>query len=142
MHDLVDHMHGAHPLENDGIKCHDCWKEFQVQSDLVMHIQNAHINEAKLCTHFIETRCIFGDSCWFKHNESKQVAEFKCIYCDSTFKSKSDLMSHCKREHPNKVNQYKNEQNEKCIHETNDTLKKLFNMMETLCEGAVSERDC
>ena len=36
MHDLVDHMHGAHPLENDGIKCHDCWKEFQVQSDLVI----------------------------------------------------------------------------------------------------------
>ena len=99
----------------------------------------------------------FGDSCWFKHNESKQVAEFKCIYCDSTFKSKSDLMSHRKREHPNKVNQCKNEQNEKCIHgpkscwykhtdkhtenndinqndETNDTLKKLFNMMETFAQ--------
>ena len=59
MHDLVDHMHGAHPLENDGIKCHDCWKEFQVQSDLVMHIQNEHNNEAKLCTHFIERRCFF-----------------------------------------------------------------------------------
>ena len=80
MHDLVDHMHGAHPMDNDGIKCDDCWKEFQVQSDLLAHIQNEHNKETKLCNPFLERRCIFGDSCWFVHEGSKQVADLMILF--------------------------------------------------------------
>ena len=118
MHELVDHMHGAHPLDNDDcIKCDSCWKEFRVQSDLVVHIQNEHSDKVKLCSHFLEGRCIFADSCWFLHDESQQVQlDFKCIYCDSTFNSKSDLMSHRKREHPGKIKECKNEMNGSCQH--------------------------
>ena len=158
MHDLVDHMHGSHPLESyqDGMTCNHCGEELQTKSDLMMHIQKEHSEKVKVCDYFIEGMCTFGDLCWFSHDESKLLKEIKCIICDCNFGSKSLLMKHRKKEHRRKVPQCKNETNGCCqygstfcwfIHsdmnesesgnlnvsqndDKNELIKKLFDMME------------
>ena len=99
MHDLVDHMHGSHPLESyqDGMTCNHRGEELQTKSDLMMHIQKEHSEKVKVCDYFIEGMCTFGDLCWFSHDESKLLKEFKCIICDCNFGSKSLLMKHRKK---------------------------------------------
>ena len=71
MHDLVDHMHGAHPLENEGdvnrydLKCQDCEYPAEDICDLGSHIFKVHSSE-----NFDEI--------------------IKCRYCQETFNGKGD----------------------------------------------------
>ena len=62
----------------------------------MMHIQKEHSEKIKVCEYFIGGMCTFGEFCWFSHDESKFVKEFKCIICDCNFCSKSALMKHRK----------------------------------------------
>ena len=118
MHELVDHMHWSHPLEDyendDYIKCSYCREEFHIKSELMMHIQNQHPEKVKQCVFFIEGKCTFGNECWFSHDQSKPLEEFKCAICESKFTSKFDLMHHRKKEHGRKVPKCKNEKNGCC----------------------------
>ena len=158
MHDLVDHMHGSHPLDDyiENIKCNYCGDYFPAKSDLMNHIHQEHEDKVQVCIYFLEDRCTWGDSCWFSHDQEKKLAGFKCTICGQKFLSKSELMRHRKLEHTRKVKQCKNDTNGGCLYgskscwfnhtdmqnksennpnvninnETNDIIKKLFDMME------------
>ena len=110
---------------------------------------------------FIEGKCTFGDECWFSHDQSKPLEEFKCAICESKFTSKFDLMHHRKKEHGRKVPKCKNEKNGCCqigpkfcwfIHtedeeiceslnmkqnDTKEMIKKLFDMMENFAKRLI-----
>ena len=161
MHDLVDHMHGSHPIDHyiENIKCNYCDNYFPAKSDLMDHIQKEHEDKVQVCIYFLEDRCTWGDSCWFSHDQEKKLSGFKCTICGHQFLSKSELMRHRKFEHNRKVKKCKNENNGDCpygskscwfthtdmLNESesnpnvnNDIIKKIFDMMENFGERIIN----
>ena len=72
-----------------------------------------HHPSNKKCKNFPKT-CIRGKTCWYVHDEDKDLEPnsetftdqiFKCNVCDKEFKSKSNFMKHKKETHANIVNQ-------------------------------------
>ena len=132
-------------------------KIFQERKDKVIHIKCEHKEKVKLCKHFVEGKCVFGEECWFLHDKTKKLEKIKCMFCELSFNSKQELMNHRKNEHPKRVKQCANEENGNCQHgprlcwynhtkiddidehksflveqhtEANDMMIKLFDMME------------
>ena len=58
MHDLVDHMHGSHPLEDykENIEYNYCGGFFLERSDLMDHLKQEHADKVPVCTLFLEER--------------------------------------------------------------------------------------
>ena len=159
IHHLVDHMHGVHSIEDDdfdyecSFRCEHCGKGFHESNNLKIHVQHEHSEEVKNCKHFLEGKCFFGETCWFSHDQNIEIEKIKCLFCDYSFDSKSELMSHRKTEHPNRVKKCKYENNGSCQHgpnfcwykhteiqknveideniEPNNTITRLFDIIES-----------
>ena len=70
MHELVDHMHGSHPLELESeFKCHfeECFVD---KKHLMQHRKEYHIEKVKPCSYFIEGKCDFDEECWYLHGST------------------------------------------------------------------------
>ena len=166
-------MHETHSWEEEdyNFKCEYCEKGFQERKQIMIHIQCDHSEKVKLCKHFVEGRCIFGEDSWFLHDQSRQIEKIKCMFCEHSFDSKHELMNHRKKDHPTRVKQCNNEENGNCQHgprlcwynhnkkhevdvhesiqleqniQANDMMQKLFDMMENVCHRLVvieSERN-
>ena len=121
IYDLVDHMHREHPLENYQFdwRCEHYEKGFHEQKRLLLHIQYEHNETNKVCRHFLEGNCFFGNECWYSHEKDREIKQIKCMFCDCSFESKSALMSHRKKAHPSRVKQCRNNENGMCQHGPN-----------------------
>jgi len=165
MNDLVEHMHGSHPLDDykENIECTYCGGFFLEKNDLMFHIQQDHADKLPVCTYFLEERCTWGESCWFSHDQAKKLEGFKCTICGDISISKSELMKHRKIEHTRKVRQCKHETNGSCPfgsqlcwfkhtdtknandkdtnvdvnNESNDITKKILDMMENFTKRII-----
>ena len=118
IYDLVDHMQREHPLEDYEFdwRCEHCGKGFFEQPELIFHIKYAHEENIKHCKHFLEGRCVFGNHCRFSHEKNREIEKIKCMFCDESFDSKSQLMIHRKNVHPKRVKECKNSKNGSCQH--------------------------
>ena len=118
LHDLVDHMHEFHPMESleQLIKCHHCEQKFQTKNDLMNHRKLVHTDKVHPCIYFSEGKCDRGDLCWYSHDKTKLLTEYKCSICEHKFKLKSSLMNHRKKEHRIDVPMCRAEQNDSCKH--------------------------
>ena len=66
--DLKEHeteMHKTNSWDEEvyNFKCEYCEKGFQERNHMMIHIQCEHKEQVKLCKHFVEGRCVFGDEC-------------------------------------------------------------------------------
>ena len=75
IYDLVDHMHREHPLEDYEFdwRCEHCEKGFHDQKRLLLHIQYVHNGTNKVCRHFLEGYCFFGNECWYSHETDREI---------------------------------------------------------------------
>ena len=103
--ELNNHINLKHTkgVGNEGnLKCRNCGDDFVSKWNLMNHRKNKHLENVAPCRNHRERRCPYSDDkCWWNHNENQQEQEehFKCFFCGKTFKSKTELMSHRKREH-------------------------------------------
>ena len=86
--------------------CLDCGKLFDTKCQIMTHRKECHPNLIKPCSFFMEGKCAFDDNvCWYSHkdkpNKSTVLKEFKCRFCDKSFKRKEEFMIHRKTEHKN-----------------------------------------
>ena len=121
IYDLVDHMHREHPLEDYEFdwRCEHCERGFHEKTKLLLHIENVNNEANKVCKHFLEGNCFFGNECWFRHEKDREMQKIKCMFCDCSFDSKSELMSHREKKHLSRVKQCRNNRNGRCQHGPN-----------------------
>ena len=60
------------------------------------HTKLSHVDKANHCLNFLEGTCSYGDRCWFLHDNTLKESDptFKCNYCESVFKTKTQVMQH------------------------------------------------
>ena len=104
----VNLKHTTRVHVNDQIECRICGEDFDAKWKFMNHRKAKHITSVAQCTTNIEGRCTFSAAmCWWKHEERKTNPEenVDCFVCNETFKSKTELMIHRKKEHFNIVRQ-------------------------------------
>ena len=143
--------------------CNFCGEVLDTKKSLMYHRKEMHVEEVILCSFFVEGHCDFeNDTCWYIHDKKKaKLQEFKCNFCEKTFKTKYKKMHHKKEYHPESVPECKNFKNGTCRFENNkcwyqhdkdsaykqietnsiqtndnnkDIIKRLFDMMEVFSE--------
>ena len=100
---LKDH----HDIET--FNCRFCEKNFRTKRELMKHNKKMHEENVSTCWNFETGTCYYND-CWFSHEQQKlkDKGEFKCNFCESEFKTVSELLKHSKAEHLEKVPMCKN----------------------------------
>ena len=92
------------------LRCTECEQQFSSKWSLNNHNRDRQ-GKIKLCRHFQQGKCRFTDKdCWDKH-EKESSEKFQCSTCGITFKSKNVVMLHRKKEHPEKVQNCRNQEN-------------------------------
>ena len=110
----------AHLNKHIGIKhtlnCKICAKEFKVKNDLMKHRKKDHYGSVAPCRKFAENNCPFlENTCFWRHTGKDNLDEsMQCFICERTLTSKSELMMHRKKDHPNLVRECNNFQEGKC----------------------------
>ena len=105
--ELMSHMIRIHEYpesdHQDKIHCKDCWKSLSTKCELMNQRKKSHPNLIKPCKIFLEGKCYFDNICWYSHQKTRPilVEEFKCRFCEKTFKRKEEFMIHRKIEHEN-----------------------------------------
>ena len=106
-------------LFNDYKKCYTCNLECDGYLNLMNHRKEVHPSRKK-CRNFPNGDCIYGQGCWYVHEEqlmdvdesvngdiittdSNNVTRTKCPYCETVFLSKNEFMKHRKLSHSVKV---------------------------------------
>ena len=104
--DLGEHMYEVHAELNDDytISCYYCGNYCKTKGDLMVHRKKAHPEKFNLCRYFAAGHCDFDNECWFNHSDTtspsvKTLTNFKCTLCEKVFHSRSDFMTHRKKEH-------------------------------------------
>ena len=94
-------------------ECYTCKKEFSSYWDLMNHRKTEHPS-SRPCRYFVNDECRFdSEKCWYRHvdnskHESREIElNLQCNVCDDNFNLRSDLMSHKKTKHPDKVSKCK-----------------------------------
>ena len=100
--EIENHINQKHK-----ITCYTCKEKFNIFSELITHRRNTHPSNKK-CRYFPD--CSWGEECLYLHVEniqqdiSQEVHAFTCNICKNNFESKSAIMIHKKRTHPETVN--------------------------------------
>lgn len=137
--------------QNTCLQCNFCDEGFDFKSQLMEHRKKNHTESVQLCWNFSSGKCGYGDDkCWFLHCKASK-SEMKCNFCDKTFASQSEFLTHRKRYHKQIVPPCRNLQNGKCgytnencwfnhnenenndiieIEENKEVIQKIFQMME------------
>ena len=101
--------------EHDGndpnfFHCQQCDASFTTLKDLMAHKKKNHVENVEICWHYLNGACLFGEYCWFKHeNEPKQSKKelnkesIKCNICDKIFKERNSFMIHKRKEHEENI---------------------------------------
>lgn len=88
------------------IKCRICGNDFKDKRHLMLHRKKEHASLVAPCRKFSENSCPYlEESCFWTHSEKRVLDEnnIACIICGKSFKSKTELMIHRKKEHINTV---------------------------------------
>ena len=90
----------------NAISCHTCGDKFESKQKLMIHRRGSHPERIRTS----KRTCAYKDSvCWYNHDlsqeeDSKETyhaeTEYRCKFCESVFKSKTELMRHRKVNHP------------------------------------------
>ena len=115
MNDLVYHMFEFHPLteKEPSIKCNHCENTFTSKRDLMVHKKREHAEKVQLCINISNGECIYGNGCWFKHDDIS-LPVYNCNLCDKTFRTKSEFMKHKKNDHAENVAKCENNKDGTC----------------------------
>ena len=116
VHCFSDHEHDPEDAIEQGTQvanfnCYYCEEVFSSKANVMKHTKLSHVDKANHCLNFLEGTCSYGDRCWFLHDNTLKESDptFKCNYCESVFKTKTQLMQHKKRNHIEKVSRCSNE---------------------------------
>ena len=98
--------------------CNECIfqgsSNLELDWQLMEHRKKNHTESVQLCWNFSSGKCGYGDDkCWFLHCKASK-SEMKCNFCDKTFASQSEFLTHRKRYHKQIVQPCRNLKNVKC----------------------------
>ena len=137
--------------EDEQINCQHCDQTFSELKDLMTHKKNNHEERVRVCRHFIDGSCSYGEEkCWFVHKVCHNDGDknlVNCSFCGKDFESISNFMKHKKSEHKERVKLCKNNIKGNCsylencwfIHEhleknekedNNEMMQKIFDIVE------------
>ena len=139
IHDFNDHTHSPEDFsetsfQNSNFNCNYCDEVFTTKSSLMQHTKESHREKVQNCFNYLDGSCVFGEHCWFIHNErmKETTSEIKCNYCEEKFKTLHHLMMHKKMKHIQNVEMCYNEKNnchfghQKCWFLHRENLDKAF----------------
>ena len=114
IHDFNDHTHSPDDLENIDkslFTCNFCDESFAALPEVMKHNKIMHAKNVPQCEKFMETKCFYGENCWFLHCETFKQSEpsFKCNFCDDKLRTHNGLREHMKLRHIQFVAGCKNE---------------------------------
>ena len=87
------------------------------KTDLMKHRKDDHPDIIKKCKYYCKGNCAIEDKiCWFSHeeNNTQQLNDFKCRFCEKTFQEKLDFMMHRKTNHSQIVSKCRDYQLGRC----------------------------
>ena len=144
VHCFGDHDHDEPENEQESqstkFTCYYCEDTFQTKADVMKHTKLIHLDKVSHCLNFLEGTCSFSDRCWFLHDENMRKSEpiFDCKFCESRFKTKSQLMKHKKLCHIDSVSKCSNYDkkckygSEKCWFLHKEDIEKAFEIAQNV----------
>ena len=115
IYDLGEHMHEFHGENTkEALDCHYCDEIFQTKKDLMVHRKRDHPEKVNTCYYFLQGICNFGEDCWYNHKKEDLELKIQCNLCDSTLRSKPDLMQHRKKQHRESVKHCRDDKSGNC----------------------------
>ena len=65
---FVDNCIYKHERRDDvNYVCNICGEKFKMKRDLMFHRKNKHTENLMPCRLFFKDKCMYGDTCWFRH---------------------------------------------------------------------------
>ena len=71
----------------------------------MLHRKTNHLGAVAMCRKYVDGTCFYtANACWWNHGEIVQET-IQCFMCGKSFESKTEMMSHRKKYHSDKLQQ-------------------------------------